>query len=199
MIDRIMNLKYNYNTSYKYQSKLSLIKQNNYNTIRAYLKEVKLTVNELGACNNWNEHVIQTKTEECFFNGLDDIVKFEITKFPHTNFQFILESLIRIETFIMERLDNTSYINTGNNFENRINIRQNHKSKEEFRKYESKQCKKQKFCQHHKTNSHSNEECRFLNKKNDNRKNKTYALREQNVMPKVIEIPMKVENKNLTA
>ncbi|KAG0438529.1 hypothetical protein DMUE_3030 [Dictyocoela muelleri] len=189
MINKIINLKYNYNTSYKYQSKISLTKQNNYYTIRAYSKEVKITVNESGACNNWNEHVIQAKTEECFFNGLDDIVKFEITKFPHTDFQFIFELLIRMETFIMESLDNTSYINTGNNFENRINIRQNHKSKEEFRKYESKQSKKQKFCQHHKTNSHSNEECRFLNKKNDNRKEKTYACENKMLSQNLLRSP----------
>ncbi|KAG0440652.1 hypothetical protein DMUE_1582 [Dictyocoela muelleri] len=77
MLYKIMSLRYKPNTAYKYQARLSSIRQTNFYTIRAYLKELKITVHVLGFCNGWSNDNIQAKNEECFFAGLDDIVKFK--------------------------------------------------------------------------------------------------------------------------
>lgn len=99
MMDKIMSLKYNPFTAYKYQTRLTNIKQRNFYTIRAYAKEVRITVNELGFCHLWNDDTIRANIEKTFFAGLDDIVKFEITKFARSDFQSICEALIRMKNF----------------------------------------------------------------------------------------------------
>lgn len=99
-----MSLKYNPFTAYKYQTRLTNIKQRNFYTIRAYAKEVRITVNELGFCHLWNDDTIRANIEKTFFAGLDDIVKFEITKFARSDFQSICEALIRMKNFWSKEL-----------------------------------------------------------------------------------------------
>ncbi|KAG0422106.1 hypothetical protein DMUE_6234, partial [Dictyocoela muelleri] len=50
ILNKILKLKYNYNTAYKYQNKAATIHQNDYYTIYAYLEEIKITVNKIAIC-----------------------------------------------------------------------------------------------------------------------------------------------------
>lgn len=47
ILHKLLKLKYNHNTVYKYQSKLASIKQHKYYTIKAYLKEIEITTHKI--------------------------------------------------------------------------------------------------------------------------------------------------------
>ncbi|KAG0420318.1 hypothetical protein EQH57_0201 [Dictyocoela roeselum] len=102
-LHKVLKLKYNENTAYKYQQKLTSIRQQDYYTIRAYLAEITNTCLKLSFCLNWNETITQSKIEEVFYCGLHEKVQFEITKYDQRTLNSVFEKLKHMEHFIIQK------------------------------------------------------------------------------------------------
>ncbi|KAG0436333.1 hypothetical protein DMUE_4278 [Dictyocoela muelleri] len=99
---KVLKLKYNPNTAGKYQKRLLSIQQINYYTIRAYLKEIKDNCLKLSICLDWDNTTAETKTQEIFYCGLHERVRFEISKYDKKDFNSVLNTLMNMENFIIE-------------------------------------------------------------------------------------------------
>ncbi|KAG0439249.1 hypothetical protein DMUE_2568 [Dictyocoela muelleri] len=75
-ITKMLKLKYNQNSAYKYQQKLSLIRQKDYYTIRAYLQDIKNTCLKLSICLNWNKPFFNQRLNK--FSFVDSTKKFNL-------------------------------------------------------------------------------------------------------------------------
>ncbi|KAG0420459.1 hypothetical protein EQH57_0139 [Dictyocoela roeselum] len=183
------------------------IRQSNYFTIRAYLREIQTVTQKLTLCLDWSEQMIQEKIHELFFCGLDDSVKIEIMKYPNRDFNAIVNMLSEIELFIIQNIRKTIQDVHPRRFQNQnshINHQNIQKTYTRRRVYfENNHKKIPKFCKYHNTNSHDTSECRALKKKtsaNNNKSDKsekTYALNEPNCNPKTIEMPMVINGKKI--
>ncbi|KAG0434344.1 hypothetical protein DMUE_5220 [Dictyocoela muelleri] len=50
--------------------------------------------------------MIRNKIEECFYTGVEDIIKYELTKSQHENFNSIVSTLLKMESFLLQKLNN---------------------------------------------------------------------------------------------
>ncbi|KAG0438620.1 hypothetical protein DMUE_2979 [Dictyocoela muelleri] len=204
VINKVLKLKYNKNSAYKYQSQLSSISQKDYYTIRAYLKSISIAAQKLGICNGWNEEMIRNKIEEAFLNGLDDEVKFDVTRYKDTDFDSICQTLIKMEAFLIEKVNKIqTYDKFGNSQEQQFTHRPNSKTKNHvFQSNYKREHRPEKYCHYHKTRTHSDAQCRAQtqHKTQDNHKDeKSYALRESTIKPRTINMKMKINDEILNA
>ncbi|KAG0438523.1 hypothetical protein DMUE_3035 [Dictyocoela muelleri] len=209
---KLIKLKYNNNTVYKYQNQISNIRQTNFFTIRAYLYEITTATHKLALCLDWNETATAEKVRELFYSGLDDSVKFKIMKNVNRDFDTVFKTLVEMENFIIENIrkrlqekmyphNNASAVKNDRRFSKKYSKQENqynvgHKHDKTYGN---------KFCSLHKTNSHSSSECRVLKRQSEKKKNfeenpkKTYTINETRCVPKTLEIPMEINNKTFTA
>ncbi|KAG0436105.1 hypothetical protein DMUE_4387 [Dictyocoela muelleri] len=207
-IYKIIKLKYNYQTAYKYQTQMMNIRQSNHFTIRAYLYEIQKVTQKLALCLDWNEHMTQEKIHELFLCGLDDSIKIEIMKYPSRDFNAIVNMLSEIEIFIInnirKNIQDVHQTKTYDfNFNTKHNLRNNMMKTKTRRDFQNDNVKRSRFCKYHNTSSHDISECRAFKKKTSqvNKKNeqseKTYALNEPKCKPQTIEIPVEVNGKKI--
>ncbi|KAG0420322.1 Transposon Tf2-9 polyprotein, partial [Dictyocoela roeselum] len=209
IIYKILKLKYNTNTVQKYQNRLSKLRQEEFPTTRAYINEININCQKVGLCLDWSDAMIQSKIEEVFFSGLHERVKFDLVKHANRSFQHCLQTLIDMDYLCIEKIkailecsysprflksiqkenSNARSDRYKSNYVSRFNQRDNQKYK-----------RNTKYCELHKSNTHSNEECR-ARKHNDSstEERKSYAVREPPVQPRVIEIPIRIKDTEIKA
>ncbi|KAG0439377.1 hypothetical protein DMUE_2470 [Dictyocoela muelleri] len=204
----LLKLKYNENTSHIYQDELHSIKQSNFMTTRAYIKKIEITTRKLATCLNWSDHITNLKIQETFFAGLDEATKIEITRYTDRTYTKIVEKFINLETLLISKF-NREY--------NELN--KNLNKSEEQHYFERERCKRhindnnsnrhkthtatrtqKKYCRYHKSTTHSDSECRLKNKKQDHKNDeKTFAIKETPIIPKTIEVYIKISDYNYKA
>ncbi|KAG0420195.1 Retrovirus-related Pol polyprotein from transposon opus [Dictyocoela roeselum] len=202
-LNKLCNLKYNTSTSFKYRDQLSNIKQDDYITIKAYYKKIQETCQKLGMCNNWKEDIIQLKTLEIFYNGLNENVKLESLKNQLLDPIKILQSISMVEDAIIQK------IKTEITHKRQILSTKQYKAeKDNIKTAHSQQTRK--YCKFHKSRTHDTKECNALNRKRkkkytENTKNENHNINKKNftVSHKTenhnILIPIKIKEKNLNA
>ncbi|KAG0440159.1 hypothetical protein DMUE_1943 [Dictyocoela muelleri] len=188
-------------TAHKYQNRLNSIKQRDFYTIRAYIRQIEDTVERLALCLDWCESIKIEKTQKIFYFGLDESVKFELTKLPQRDYQSIITTMRDMEFFLIEKLCRESETQREN--QNEWNDK-NQTCTRNSNKYNDRSHKK--YCIYHKTKSHNSSECRSIRKQNpDTEKHKSpnndkaFNINEIRPQPKIIEIPMNFEGKNYDA
>ncbi|KAG0441619.1 hypothetical protein DMUE_0912 [Dictyocoela muelleri] len=196
MMNKILNLKYNPNNVHIYQNRLSKITQNDYFTIRAYLKEIEVNCQKIGMCLGWNDQIINLKIEETFFMGLNDNVKFELVKCSDRSFNNYFRILSDMDQLCIEKLK--VLMDSNESKEYTYKHERNHKNKNhtpsiqrgtKYSDSKSRNAKFEKYCSFHKSASHNEHECRALKCNNPNKeilrhkssysKNKTIKEREK--------------------
>ncbi|KAG0436022.1 hypothetical protein DMUE_4424, partial [Dictyocoela muelleri] len=103
-LQSLLKLKYNNETAYIYNERLSSMSQKNFYTIRKYAYEVEDNCRKLGMCMGWSDSLINQKAEEVFMNGLDKTTKLELSKFFKKDYKSIYESILSTETMLIENL-----------------------------------------------------------------------------------------------
>lgn len=185
-------MKYNLSRIHHYYQKLSNIKQECFYRIQSYATEIFETCQKLALCSDWSDELMKQKAEEIFFVNLENHVKIEMQTMNKCTSGDIRETIDRIEAMILEEI--TSTVNDKNlnkKYEN---------SKSEQHKYKHAKNFKKRYCQYHKTSSHSNEECWHQNKQNtkeEDRKGKGYSICESIDAPKTIEMTLTTKNKKI--
>lgn len=76
----LLQAKFPPSDSFKYYTELSTLKQSNFLTIMDYKNAIESTCKKLSVCKNWNNEIEQSKTEECFFNGLSRRTQLEMAR-----------------------------------------------------------------------------------------------------------------------
>ncbi|KAG0420157.1 hypothetical protein EQH57_0277 [Dictyocoela roeselum] len=85
VLTKLLKLKYNPRTSFKYLDILVSIKQDHYLTIDIFIKEITDNARKLKICYDWIENLISAKIHESFYNGLNSKVKIQMKKYTvHT-------------------------------------------------------------------------------------------------------------------
>ncbi|KAG0438555.1 hypothetical protein DMUE_3019 [Dictyocoela muelleri] len=195
----ILKLKYNQNTSYKYQNQLLSIKQRDYMTTCAYVKDIEITVRKLAICYDWDEIVMNSKVEEVFFVGLDELMRLEITRYSNRSYTAVLEHMLNLESLLIEKFNKESQeimascFNSTYKTEER-SFKKNNRKHHEKESIRSSFRKQNKFCHYHKSRSHSDEECRRgKNDIKDKANNKTFTIRMPPINPTIIEVPIGIQ------
>ncbi|KAG0420266.1 hypothetical protein EQH57_0221 [Dictyocoela roeselum] len=96
---KLLRLKYSQLTAYKYQNKLRFIEQGNFYTIGAYMNQIEQNVTKLALCLGWSEEMRREKIREAFYCGLDENIKFELTKLPNKDHETIMKTILYMEHF----------------------------------------------------------------------------------------------------
>ncbi|KAG0440561.1 Retrovirus-related Pol polyprotein from transposon opus [Dictyocoela muelleri] len=206
ILQKIMKMKYNSNNAYIYQNKLSKLKQADFYSIRAYVSEIRKNCEKIGICLDWNNVMVRDKIEEIFFTGLDDKVKFELVRCTTRTFEHCFQVLLDMESLCLDKIrgyiEKSKDVNVINpmkrekyNVDNKNTTRNNRKYTIEKHR---KQMSPKKFCDFYKSRSHYNEECRASKYKSDSSKeDRSYAIREPTSSPKILEIPIKIQDKTI--
>ncbi|KAG0420419.1 hypothetical protein EQH57_0156 [Dictyocoela roeselum] len=197
-LDKLLRLKCNKMTAYKYQNKLHSIKQKDFLTIRAYIRQIEDKVERLALCLGWSDSIKSEKMQEIFYCGLDESVKFELTKLPNRDHQSITLTLVEMEAFLIEKFHRKKESHRENYEEHNYDNR-NYKGTSNGPKLKRGTiCNK--FCTYHRTNTHNTSECRTIRKQRANvgkpkahNNDKTLSINEIRPQPRTIEIPMKIE------
>lgn len=186
-LHEIFKLKYPVSESFTYVEALSNIKQRNFITIKNYARQIDYLIQRLAASRELTEAQQMEKKEEVFYSGLANETKLEITRLNIHRFSDIYRIIDETEKLIIQQNKNTRQHYTNDNTE----IPHEHKNNNRTNKY----------CSLHKTRSHSNEECRSRNQGNTNnkRESKTYALMENKITPRNIELPIQIKDHNALA
>ncbi|KAG0435924.1 Retrovirus-related Pol polyprotein from transposon opus, partial [Dictyocoela muelleri] len=205
---RLCKLKYNAATSVKYFEQLAQIKQDDFITIKAYHKKIKELTQKLGMCNSWSQEIINLKIEEVFCNSLNENVKLEMLKSEKTNAEEIYQSIYLVEDILIQKFitalstkKQENYIRTANH------VRPTNTKSQKYPEHRQQQ----KFCKYHKSKTHDTNECIALSKikrkntrKDDNKKkdiepSHNYGITSQYTNIKVLEIPIRINDLQLTA
>ncbi|KAG0442752.1 Retrovirus-related Pol polyprotein from transposon [Dictyocoela muelleri] len=200
-INLLLKQKYNHETSHKYYSRLSSLKQINYYTIRKYLHEIEINCQKLGLCLNWNNDLIQQKQHEIFFNGLDTNAKLELSKYFRKEFKSVYESILTTECMLIENMESI----VANIREYNHNVFENHNTPNQQSSIQKmKSSSNKKYCSFHKSNTHSDQECRMQKRKQTknverNDTEKILALQEPKPIAKSILISIVFKNKSYSA
>ncbi|KAG0421956.1 hypothetical protein DMUE_6251, partial [Dictyocoela muelleri] len=204
---KLLKLKYNKNSAYKYQEKLSNIRQQNYYTIRAYLSDIQKNCVKLSYCLDWNNVILRSKVEEVFFCGLHEKIQFEISRYDRKDFDSVFEKFINMERFILEKSlhnDNEYRKHETSTYENTYTpnkkiFKNDNRNNNKNDKYNSI---KKKYCTFHRTNNHDNSECRARQKRKGNHEmnnTKNFLMNEPKPQPKTIKIPLTVNDRRIEA
>ncbi|MGL5707545.1 MAG: reverse transcriptase domain-containing protein [Aeromonas sp.] len=203
--DRISSLlkrKYPPTKSFHYYNKLATINQNNFWTIKLYLEEIKRIVERLAITKNWSIEVHQAKVEETFANGLSQRCRLEMVRLNIHDFNEVYHIINSTEDTIIDQLRDTPQIKTNKEHFKSERNEPLHR-KESVNKGNDKKFEKQKWCEHHKVKTHNTDECKAAKKEtSDSSKgdfHKTYAVREAIRKPYLLEIPVTVCEKVITA
>ncbi|KAG0439107.1 hypothetical protein DMUE_2660 [Dictyocoela muelleri] len=170
-MNKILSLKYNPNNVhiyiYIYISKsLSKIIQNEYSTIREYLKEIEVNCQKIGMCLGWNDQITNLEIEETFFMGLNDNVKFELVKCSDRSFNNCFRILSDMDQLCIEKLK--ELIDRNESKEYTYDHERNLKNKNHTHSmqigtnhiiFNSKKAKIEKHCSFQKSASHNGHEC----------------------------------------
>ncbi|KAG0441354.1 Transposon Tf2-6 polyprotein [Dictyocoela muelleri] len=149
--------------------------------------------------------MIQEKIEELFFAGLHYRVKYDRIRNNNRTFNHCLLVLSDMDDMCLSKIQHLIEISKTKNIGD---VTTYYKKENKNRQYYNNHKRNigiedKKYCNFHKTRSHSNEECRVNKKKskneNNENNNKSYALREPINTPKIIEIPIKIDNKSFTS
>ncbi|KAG0435967.1 hypothetical protein DMUE_4451 [Dictyocoela muelleri] len=127
--------------------------------------------------------------------NLESHVKMEMLKLGHNRMSTIYETIEKVENMIIEEI----YKRKQDNDSKRGFIKSKERPIHNSNQY--KRDKPRKFCDYHKSKSHSNEECRKQNIKNENTRNtpKGFAICEPKIKPKTVELKIKIANNSLNA
>ncbi|KAG0423266.1 hypothetical protein DMUE_6161, partial [Dictyocoela muelleri] len=58
----------------------------------------------LAICLNWSENIKVEKTQEIFYCGLNETIKFEMTKLGSKDYKTLITTLTEIESFIIDKI-----------------------------------------------------------------------------------------------
>ncbi|KAG0432914.1 hypothetical protein DMUE_5463, partial [Dictyocoela muelleri] len=73
-------------------------------TLRAYINQIDINVTKLALCLGWSEQMKLEKIHEIFFCGLDEGIKFELTKLPNKDHNTILKTLLDMKHFLIDKI-----------------------------------------------------------------------------------------------
>ncbi|KAG0440175.1 hypothetical protein DMUE_1931 [Dictyocoela muelleri] len=145
--------------------------------------------------------MVKSKIEETFFAGLHEKTKFDIIRHADRSFKNCMQILNDMDSLCFEKIKSliaTSMRKNGKQpatyeSKNILNMKRNVDKTNNENSYN----KKSKFCEYHKSRTHSNEECRFNKLKQRTGNNESsYALKEPMQSPRIIEIPFQIKNTN---
>ncbi|KAG0420206.1 Retrovirus-related Pol polyprotein from transposon, partial [Dictyocoela roeselum] len=191
-LHKICKLKYNKNTAYHYQNKLLSMKQDDYYTIQGYLINIERNCRKLAICLDWNENMLHEKIEEIFICGLDENIRFDIAKYVNQDFKSILDVLRTLEAQLVEKISKIETIQ-HNGYQTCSEDRPKKSIPNASFSKDKIYDKSKKYCTFHKSNSHSNHECRARKNRykhtnsHDNQAN--HLIKELKTPAKCIEIP----------
>ncbi|KAG0436689.1 hypothetical protein DMUE_4103 [Dictyocoela muelleri] len=139
------------------------LQQRDFYTVRAYTRRIEEIVTKLVILSGWSEAMRTEKIQEIFYCGLDETVKFEMTKLPNKNFCSVVTTLTEMEFLLIERLYREEQLHPSKHFDNdRLN--QKHHNQMPRDKYK-KPNRQTKFWSYHKFYSDNTSECRAIHKK----------------------------------
>ncbi|KCZ74403.1 hypothetical protein H311_04632, partial [Anncaliia algerae PRA109] len=146
----IINIAYPKDYTNLFLSNLEKIKQINYVYIKDYLADIERSLEFYSIAADLTKKEYERKLEESFLRGLGQYTTLEIAKFNYNTLEEIMKYLMKLETTIMmsqEKSTKFTHLHGKNDtFKNT-----NEKSPSFYRS--------KKYCNIHKTNSHSNKEC----------------------------------------
>ncbi|KAG0440689.1 hypothetical protein DMUE_1550 [Dictyocoela muelleri] len=93
VLTKLLKLKYNKMSVYKYQNIPSTLEQKYFFTISAYVREIEVNVFKLAICFGWSYNINLEKIQEIFYCGLDETVKFEMTKLANRDYHSLISTL----------------------------------------------------------------------------------------------------------
>ncbi|KAG0420045.1 hypothetical protein EQH57_0314 [Dictyocoela roeselum] len=188
-------------TAYKYQAKLYALWQEDFITIRAYLNQIERNVNKLAICLNWSENIKVEKTQEIFYCGLNETIKFELTKLVSRDYKTILTTLIEMECFIIDKI-HREYQSSHNDPKTKVYDHGIHHHSKNTNN------KPSMYCKFHNSRTHNTQECRRYNKGKNLKENiekdqkpdsRSYAINEPKPQPRAIEIPLSINENEYKA
>ncbi|KAG0441925.1 hypothetical protein DMUE_0687 [Dictyocoela muelleri] len=97
-------MKYNYQTSFIYHYKLAYTRQLKFYTIHAYYNEIKNACYRLGICLYWDHKKVEEKIKETFLSNMDIETKLEMTKYPISDLNSLLNKISATENIIIKNL-----------------------------------------------------------------------------------------------
>ena len=151
--DVLLDICYPRSRAQKYQRALSCLQQDHFNFIQDYFRAVEVEAKKLALCLRWSKVRLNEKIEEAFSEGLSEATWIEVAKGGLTTTAEIISMVERTEDIILKKPETQNPIPRKTN--NPIKSRYDNKKPTE--------------CNHHKTNTHSDEECivqkRIRNKK----------------------------------
>ncbi|KAG0420175.1 hypothetical protein EQH57_0269, partial [Dictyocoela roeselum] len=205
ILHSLLKLKYNENTSHIYHNELHYIRQRNFVTTRAYIKQIEIITRKLATCLDWSEHATISKMQEIFFAGLDESTRIEITRYADRTYAKIIENLLNLEVVLISKFNRE--FDEMNTMANKPDTR-HHLEREQQHRYNTRQVNKtlpstrisRKYCSFHKTSTHNDSECRAINKgKGDKNGEKTFTIKENPITPKTIEVDIKIKGSDFKA
>ncbi|KAG0420334.1 Retrovirus-related Pol polyprotein from transposon 17.6 [Dictyocoela roeselum] len=205
LLTALLKLKYNPQSAYKYQNRLHTLRQEDFMTTRAYIKTIEITARKLGIALDWTEDMTKAKIQEVFFAGLNDLTRFEITRYSDKSYESVLNNLQSLDSLLIEKFRNSQDLESDVYYRNKDNTpyENSRKTRGRYKEtgYKYNPDTKPKYCTLHKSHTHNNEECR-ARKKGENKSNsesKTFVIKETVARPKTIDIPIKIKNNNYRA
>ena len=210
-INILIRKKYPISHAENFNRRLALLQQNDFHDVEDYMKSINAILNRWGASAGATEEQMNAKREACFLQGLSIETRNFMDVHNIQNTAMIYKRIHDTEINIKARMH--EQITSSNFIESEPYYKRSFKPRVETRHFRKPQyvsnTKGKPYCKYHKTHTHSTEECQTLkrkekrnekyNKNASNNNEHSYALLEQPIDLKKLEIPVALSDLTLNA
>ena len=207
---RILQAKYPPNQCFSFTKELSSIKQYKFRTIKKYVHKLSTVLRKLGISKGLTQEEIENKKQELFYTGLTKRTQLELVRLNANSFEEMFQLISTTEKMIEDQMQERVEIE-ANIRQHKINERATNNKNFHYRNNNDVSDQKRgrnnsrRFCSFHRTNSHSDEECRRNRRNYESRGNeekserRTFFLEEPQKMVKTLEIRIIIGSSEINA
>jgi transposase InsO family protein len=198
-LDGLLRAAYPTRDTFKYEARLSALKQADYALIREYHLAVRENFSKFCICKGVKTSETKDRFEEFFYKGLDSRTKLYMEEHAFTTSNEVITKIELLEEKLLElaiqQKDETPPIKP-----NTPNERTTYTPSPFIPTDKRKQKHTGKYCYYHRSNLHDSSECQFLmnkqNQKHSPKPEKSLLVREPDIKPFQIELQGKTLNQD---